>query len=241
MTRGSVLAVAAMLGALGAGCSKKVPECNALIKQLNETSTVMQQQTGSLGTDSKSIKENLDKLASTTKTETEKLAKVELTLPELQGFSKSYQSLLGEIMKASSSLAEATGNSMSIEESVTKNRSEWLKASSDLRVACIKARKECQKLGDKVSNPPLVTGLNPEMDAKKLDEYKQSIASVEVKNADVKAAVETIKTNIDTFASTMRKYAEVKQATEAARKGMADAAGKEPALVKNINDFCQAS
>jgi hypothetical protein len=229
--------IAVTLCAATFGCSKKVPECNALVKQLNESSVTMQAATGGLA--AKQGKESLDKLAATTKAETEKLAKVELTVPELQGFSKNYQALLNDTVAAAQAVGKADGDIESLQEAVTKTSAGWMSASTKLSVACIKSRRECALLGDKITKQPSISGVKPEEDAKKLDEYAKGIASVDVKNPDVKAAVEEIKKSVGEFSAALRKSAIALQDREKAAKSMTEAGNKEPALIKSINDFCQ--
>ncbi|HEX6274310.1 MAG TPA: hypothetical protein VFZ53_14815 [Polyangiaceae bacterium] len=221
------------------GCNKKIPECNALIKQLNDTSTVMEKETSALS-GSKQTKEALDKVAAVTKTETDKIAKVELSVPELQGFSKNYQTLLNDTVGATQAIGKAAGELEGVQEAVTKAQSGFLGATSKLNVACVKARRECAALGDKLTRAPSITGLKPEEDAKKLEEYAQGIAGVDVKNADVKAAVDDIKKTVGDFAAALRKSGALQQDSEKAMKTMNDINTKEPVLIKSINDFCQA-
>jgi hypothetical protein len=235
--KSAVIAVTLCAGTVG--CNKKIPECNALIKQLNDTSTVMEKETNALS-GSKQTKEALDKVAAVTKTETDKIAKVELTVPELQGFSKNYQALLNETVGATQAIGKAAGELEGVQEAVTKAQSGFLAATSKLGVACVKARKDCAALGDKVTRSPSITGMKPEEDAKKLEEYAQGIAGVDVKSADVKAAVDEIKKTVGDFAAALRRSGALQQDSEKAMKTMTDINAKEPVLIKSINDFCQA-
>ena len=232
----AVIAVILCTGSFG--CSKKVPECNALVKQLNDSSAAMQAATTTLMSNQKQPKDAMDKFAATTKAETEKLAKVELSIPELQGFSKNYQALLNETVTAAQAIAKANGDSESIQQAVSKSQTSWMGAMSQLALACKKARKDCAAI-DKTA-PPTVTGVRPADEAKKLDDYAKSIASVDVKSPDAKAAVDAMKKGVGEFADALRKAATVQQDVEKATKSMTEAGNKEPALVKSINDFCQA-
>jgi chromosome segregation ATPase len=232
--------IACTLCAASLGCSKKVPECNALVKQLNESSTAMQSATTGLMTNPKQAKEALEKLAVAQKAETDKLAKVELSVSELQGFSKKYQTLLGEMVTSAQAIGKASGEVEGIQEAVTKSQAGWTSAANKLGTACIKARKECARHGDKLTQPPLISGIKPAEDAKKLDEYAKGLASLDVKSADVKAAVDDIKKHVADLSSALSKNAVTQEALEKATKAMTEAGGKEPALVKSINDFCQA-
>jgi chromosome segregation ATPase len=234
----AVIVVTACAGTIA--CSKKVPECNALIKQLNESATAMETATNALTASQKQTKEALDKVASATKAETEKIAKVELTVPELQGFSKNYQTLLTDTATAAQAIAKAAGELEGVQEAVTKSQSSWMAASAKLGVACVKARKECAAVGDKLTRQPSISGIKPEEDAKKLDEYAKGVASVELRNPDVKAAVDEIKKSVGEFAAALRKSGSVQQDSEKSLKTMTEINAKEPALIKSINDFCQA-
>jgi chromosome segregation ATPase len=239
MLRPNSAVIALILCSGSLGCSKKVPECNALVKQLNDSSTALQSVTGPLTATPKQSKDALDKLAATTKTETEKLAKVELTLPELQGFSKNYQAFLKEMATSTQALAKANGDAESVQQAVTKGQTSMVSATSQLGVACAKAKRECATL-DKTARPPSLSGARPADDAKKLDEYAKSVAAVELRNPDVKAAVEMMKKSAGEFADALRRASALQQELEKATKSMSEAGGKEPAIVKSINDFCQA-
>jgi hypothetical protein len=233
------IVIAATFCFVSAGCSKKIPECNALIKQLNDTSTVMEKETGALS-GSKQTKEALDKVAAVTKSETEKIAKVELTVPELQGFSKKYQALLNETVTATQAIGKAVGELDGVQDGVTKAQSAFNAATSQLNAACIKARRECATVGDKLNAMPSITGVKPDEDAKKLEEYAQNLGSVDLKNPDVKTAVEEIKKTVADFATALKRSGALQQDSEKAMKTMSEINAKEPALIKSINDFCQA-
>jgi len=233
----AVIAVILCIGSLA--CSKKVPECNALVKQLNDSSTAIQSATNMLASNPKQTKDAFDKFATTTKTETDKLVKVELTIAELQGFSKNYQTILNEISTAAQAVARANGDAESVQQAVEKSQTSWTSAMTQLGAACTKAKKECAAL-DKAAKPPSVSGIRPADDAKKLDEYAKSIASVDLTSPDMKAAVESMKKSVGEFADALRKAGAVQQDVEKATKSMTEAGNKEPALVKSINDFCQA-
>jgi chromosome segregation ATPase len=234
--------VALVVCAAGAvGCSKKIDECNALIQQLNEASTAVQAQTTGLITNPKEAEQTLTQLASTTKEQSDKIAGVQLTIPELAKFSKDYQGMLSEMVDSASAMGKAASDLKGIEDSVSKDRQAWMSASSSIRIACIKARKECEKLGDTLTKPPMVTGLRPDEDAKKLDEYSKAIASIEVKDEGVQKAVDDIKASLGSFAATLRKVDAASKAVDKAEADMKATADKEPPLIKNINDFCQGN
>ena len=239
MLRPNIAVIAVILCPVSLACSKKVPECNALVKQLNDSSTAIQTATTTLASNPKQTKDAFDKFATTTKTETDKLVKVELTIAELQGFSKNYQSILNEITTAAQAVAKANGDAEGVQQAVAKSQTSWTSAMTELSAACVKAKKECQSL-DKAAKPPNVSGVRPADDAKKLDEYAKSIASVDLKNPDMKTAVEAMKKSVGEFADALRKAATVQQDVEKATQSMTEAGNKEPALVKSINDFCQA-
>lgn len=221
------------------GCNKKIPECNALIKQLNDTSTVMEKETSALS-GGKQTKDALDKVAGVTKTETDKIAKVELTVAELQGFSKNYQVLLNDTVAATQTIGKVAGEIEAVQEATTKAQAAFMAATTKLNVACVKARKECAAVGDKLTNAPSITGIKPDDDAKKLEDYSKGIASVDVKNADVKAAVEDIKKAVGDFVSALKRSGAAQRDSEKAMKTMTEINAKEPVLIKSINDFCQA-
>jgi chromosome segregation ATPase len=239
--RSAVVFAAIAFGLSGSACSKKIDECNALIKQLNDSSTAVQSQTTGLMTNPKEAEETLTKLASTTKGETDKIGAVELSVKELAGFSKDYQAMLNEMVTAASTMGKAAGDMQAVQESVSKDRQGWMSASNAIRIACIKAREECSKLGETLTKPPTVLGLKPDEDAQKLDEYAKAIGGVELKDEALKKAVDDTNASLKAFADTLRKVDAATKAVEKATADMKATADKEPALIKSINDFCQGN
>jgi hypothetical protein len=235
--KSTAVAVTLCIGSFG--CNKKIPECNALIKQLNDTSAVMEKETAAMS-GGKQTKDALDKVATVTKTETDKIAKVELSVAELQGFSKNYQVLLNDTVTATQTIGKVAGELEAVQDATTKAQAAFTAATTKLNVACVKARKECAAVGDKLTNAPAITGIKPDDDAKKLEEYKKGIGSVELKNADVKAAVEDIKKAVGDFVAALKRSGAAQQDSEKAMKTMTEINAKEPVLIKSINDFCQA-
>jgi septal ring factor EnvC (AmiA/AmiB activator) len=230
----SLIAVAAT------GCNKKIDECNALIKQMNEASTAVQAQTTSLS-NPKEAEQALTQLASTTKEQTDKIAAVTLTVPELAGFSKEYQTMLGEMVASASAMGKAAGEMTGIQEAEGKDRQAWATSTGALRAACAKAAKDCQKLGDTLNAAPNVTGQNPEQDAKALEDYAKSISAIEVDDQDLKKAVGDVNASLTSFAGTLRKVDAATKAVEKATQDMKATADKEPPLIDKINGFCQAA
>ena len=233
------LAAGLCVGTLG--CSKKIEECNALIQQLNESSTAVQAQTTGLVTSPKTAAETLAKLAEATKAETGKIAAVPLSEEKLVGFSKEYQSMLDQLLQSATAMSKAAGAMVEVQASISKDRDSWMASTTKLRVACIKARKVCKELGETLTRPPMVSGIRPAEDAKKLDEYAKAIGEVAVDNADVKAAVDEVKKNLASFATTLRKADAAAKSVESATSDLKATADKEPALIKNINGFCQGT
>lgn len=239
MVRPSSALGAVLFAALAVGCGKKVSECNALVKQLNESSTAMEAANRKILEDPKQSKQTLEAYASTTKAEADKIAKVELSVPELVAFAKTYQGILGDTIIAANAIAKTTGDAEGIEAEVTKARDAFMGASQKLGEACVKGARECKKLGDTVMKMPTLTGEKPAEDAQKLEDYAKGIAPSGIAHADVKAAVEAIKKTSGDFASSIRKFGTAKDEDEKARKALMEAGAKETPLVKSINDFCQ--
>jgi septal ring factor EnvC (AmiA/AmiB activator) len=222
------------------GCSKKIDECNALIKQMNEASTAVQSKTGAMNDDPKQAEQALTQLASTTKEQTDKIAAVTLTVTELSGYSKEYQTLLTDMATSASAMGKAAGEMQGIKDAQTKDQQAWLTATGALRAACAKTPKECEKLGEALSSPPNVTGTNPEAEAKALDEYAKSLSAIEVGDEEVKKAVGDMNASLATFAGTLRKVDAATKAVEKATADMKSTADKEQPLIDKINGFCQA-
>lgn len=239
MVRPSSALGAVLFAALATGCGKKVSECNALVKQLNESSTAMEAANRKILEDPKQSKQTLETYATTTKAEAEKIAKVELSVPELVAFAKNYQTILSDTINAATAIAKTTGDAEGIEAEVTNARDAFMAATTKLGEACVKGAADCKKLGESVLRPPPLLGQKPAEDAQKLEDYSKAIAPAGVTNADVKAAVETLKKASSEFASGIRKFGTAKDEDEKGRKALMEAGAKETPLVKSINDFCQ--
>jgi chromosome segregation ATPase len=219
------------------GCSKKVPECNALIEQINGSATAMEAATREFST-SKQSKEASDRFARANQAELDKIGKVALTLPELQGFSKSYRALLGSVATAATSIGRSSGELGELQKTVQKSQTEWVAAGARVTAACQKAQKECNALGDKLSGTPTLTG-NLDDDAKKVEAYAQGLTSIEVKNAEVQAAARELEKAVRDLAARLRKSSGARKDYEQALKALSEINAKEPALIQSINDFCQ--
>jgi len=141
---------------------------------------------------------------------------------------------------AAQAIGKASVDLESTQTALSKSQTGWMSAQSKLGVACVKARRECNALGDKLMKVPSVSGIKPDDDANKLDEYAKGIGSVVVKNPDLKAAVDELRKHVGEFAGALRNSGTSLKDVEKATKAMTDASAKEPALVKSINDFCQA-
>lgn len=225
---------------LSSSCGKRVSECDALVGQLNETSAAMQAASRSVAKDPEQAAETLAKLASVTRLETEKIARMELTVPELLGFSNGYQKLLRDTADAAAVLAKAAADFRNLEAAAVNHRAVWRSASEELELACEKARRDCLALDRGLTSPPLVTGVEPEAEAEKLEAYANRLASADVKSARVENALESVRKGVTDLAALLRKLAVAKSDHAKATKNLRDAGVKEPALVKSINDFCQA-
>jgi chromosome segregation ATPase len=236
--RPSTVAVLLSLFVTAFGCSKKVPECNALIEQINSSATAMEAATREFSS-SKQSKEASDKFARANQAELDKIGKVALTLPELQGFSKNYQALLGSVATAATSIGRSNGELEELMKTVQKSQADWMAAGTRVTAACQKAQKECNALGDKLAAPPALTG-NLDENAKKLEAYAKGLASIEVKNAEVQAAARELEKAVVELVARLNRSSVAQKDYERALKALSDINAKEPALIQGINDFCQA-
>ena len=219
-------------------CSKKVPECNSLIEQINSSASAMEAATREFST-SKQTKETSEKFARANQAELEKLGKIGLTLPELQGFSKSYQGLLGSVATAAVAIGRSHGELDELRQTVAKSQGDWLVANTKLTTACAKTPKDCKTLGERLAVPPRLVG-KPDDDARTLEAYAKGLASSDVKNPEVKAAAHELEKAALDFVARLKKSASAQNNYEQALKALSDINAKEPALIQNINEFCQS-
>jgi DNA repair exonuclease SbcCD ATPase subunit len=238
MLRTRSVFVLATLFAAALGCSKKVPECNTLIGQINGSASAMEAATREFSS-SKQTKEASEKFAKANQAELDKLGKVELTLPELESFSKSYQGLLGSVATAAIAIGKSNGEREELGAAGAKNQAALVAAGTKLTRACEKARKECAALGDKLTGPPSFTGKADE-DAKKLESYAKGLASVAANDADVKAATRDLEKAVLELAGVLKKSSSAQKQYEEALKALSDINANEPLLIRSINEFCHA-
>jgi hypothetical protein len=231
--------VLATLLAATFACSKKVPECNALIEQINGSASAMEAATRDFSS-SKQTKEASQKFAKANQAELDKLGKVELTLPELKSFSKSYQGLLGSVATAAMAIGKSNGEREELKAAAGKSQGALVAAGKKLRQACEKARKECAALGGTLTEPPALAG-NADEDAKKLDDYAKGLASVAAKDADVNAAARDLGKVVLEFAGMLKSSSGAQKRYEEALKALSDINANEPLLIRSINEFCSGS
>ncbi len=227
----------AALIAATSGCSKKVPECNALVGQINASASAMETATGEFSS-SKQIKEASEKFARASQAELDKLGKVELTLPELKGFSNSYQGLLRSVGTAAVAIGKSNAEREALDATAAKSQAALVVAGTKLSKACEKARKECAALGGKLTAPPTFTG-KAEEDAKKLDDYAKGLSSVASTDADVQAATRELEKAVLEFSGVLKKSSNARKQYEQALKALSDINANEPLLTRSINEFCQ--
>ena len=106
--RGAAHGAWAFAALLALGCSqhKKVTECNALVATVNTGIDKVQKAAGG-GTDAGSVSAELRAVAELMDEIGAAAAKVELTLPDLQGYAREYQSIVKEVGAAAREVADA--------------------------------------------------------------------------------------------------------------------------------------
>jgi hypothetical protein len=149
--------------------------------------------------------------------------------------------MMREVAAVISEMAGATGKLTELQAKVEGGSKSWMESVTKLKVDCIKDQKQCEALSAALQKTPLVTGVRPAEDSKKLQEFKDGIAQVTLEAGDLKTTRDQVVKALDDFAKALEEIAGVMATVEASAKKISEASAKESPIVDGINGYCSAS
>lgn len=227
----------AMVFLAATGCENKIGQCNALVEQINGSHSVIEEGTDFVMHPEK-IQQGLKTFNEHIAAETSKIEKVELSDEKLKGYSKQYVEMMREVGAVISEMATATGKLTELQAKVEGGTKSWMDSVTKLKVDCIKQRKQCDELSKSLQKTPLVTGMRPDEDAKKLKEFKDGIAQVTLEEGELKTTRDELVKALDDFSKALEELAGVMSTVEASAKKISEVTSKESPIVDGINGYC---
>jgi hypothetical protein len=231
-----------LLGAvlLLAACSKKAPECDSITKTINPVANKLEKTGAAMDKteDPAVLVKSMNEMGQVCDGAAADLAKLPLTVPELQKFSTDYQGLMKDAAGAARSTADLAKTLAGADAASTKNTKDIETTTDRLTKACANPKavadaKSCESFGDLMSKFPADTEKTAES-----EKIANDLDKITWKNDETRASAKGV---VAALRATNKLVADLK-ATEAkskeAEKSFDAIDKKEQALIKDINTFC---
>ena len=236
-------AVALLVAALPAlsvpGCSKKGPECQAMVGVINPASDAMMRAGASKGGTPAEQAGEMRKMATVTKNAADAMGKLTVTVPELKKVQTDYQALYSKASSDSSSLADAVDGIGAAEKEMEKVGLA-LKTSIDAwGEACSSDKNKAEADGCKAFADAMKSLPKDPLDKAGVDKALAEMDKVSWKGDDLRAAGKKVR---DAYAASTKQIAAMHALgakAEAAEKSFKEIEGKEQALIDGFNKFCK--
>lgn len=230
------LAFVAFVG--GAACSKKGAECEALVRVVNPAMEKMSHATAKKADKPAALAAQAKEIAAIAGGTASSLAKVALTVPELQAFSRDYQAMTREVAAAATETADAVGAAEVAQAAAEKADKESDEASTRLLKGCAQTKDAsdhdvCVKVSELVKKLPDDLSVAPDLAAPALELEREPFRDPELQAA-VKALAGALRTTARSIAGARSVAAKAK----AAQAKFDAAAKQEDPLVDGVNRFC---
>jgi uncharacterized phage infection (PIP) family protein YhgE len=227
-----VLAVLAL-----AGCSKKAPECEAMIKVINPAAEKVKAASGKGERPEDHVKAMND-IASASDGAASGLAKVELTVPELQKISTEYQAMAKGIASAARELGDAVKSADAAGKQMEKTAKDFEAAIGKHAQACEEAKdpvdqEGCKRFADGVGKLPA----DPTKTAE-VEKVAAELDQVAWKGDAIKAAAKGVVTAMRANNKVMGDLAAAQSKAEKAEKSFGTSAENEGKIVERLNKVC---
>jgi hypothetical protein len=238
MTRRSTSLLGALL--LLAACSKKAPECDSITKTINPVANKLEKAGAALDkTDAPAVlMKAMNDMAQLCNGAAADLAKLPLTVPELQKFSTDYQGLMKDAAGAARTAADLAKSYADADKASTKNTKDIEASAERLTKACANPKavadaKSCEAFGDLMAKFPADTEKTAESEkiAGELSRITWKGDETRASAMGVVAAIRATNKLVADLKVTEAKSKEAEKAFDAVDK-------KEQALIKEINSFC---
>jgi hypothetical protein len=220
-----------------AGCSKKAPECEAMIKVINPAAEKVKAAGGKGERPEDHIKAMND-IAAASDGAASGLAKVELTVPELKKISTDYQAMAKSIATAARDLADAVKTSDAAGKQMEKTAKDYELAVGKHAQACEEAKdpvdqEGCKRFAEGVGKLP--------PDASKTAEVEKVAAELDQvawKGDAIKAAAKAVVATMRANNKVMVDLGAAQNKAEAAEKSFGTASENETKIVDQLNKIC---
>jgi hypothetical protein len=241
-------------GLLLLGCSKKVPECNALIESMNDLGTKLaeaQKVTGNTDSKPEQVAAALRPFAAAAKGTGDKLAQGKMTVPEIKKIADDASKASLALGASAANMADAADKMKGMDaagKAVEEQHKVIDGAEAEIKKACEAKPGACTKLAEMLTAVPKPPDKNS--DAKllaewsgKLTKWTSDLATVEIKDDVLKTSVATFEKGWKAFAAAMTTLVGVlesaKQFDDAnkAFNGQIDQVNK---AISDANAFCKA-
>lgn len=230
--------IAASLVVLVAGCSKKGPECESIVKVVNPA---VEKLTSAGAVKADKAEEHIkamNEVAQITENAAADLARLPLTMPELLKASADYQAMARDAAAAAREVGQAVKSTEAGVIAAEKGAKDLEAAAEALGKACADPRNAdgaegCKAFGETMGHYP--------EDASKSDEAARVVADLDKLSFKSKAILAPARAVIALMKSNGKVLADLKAAEDravAAEKQFEGAAAKEGPIVDGLNKFC---
>ncbi len=228
-----------LLSASSAGCSKKGPECQAMVGVINPTSDAMVRATSSKAESGAEQAEAMRKLATVTKNASDAMGKLTVTVPELKKVQTDYRALYTKASSDAASLADTIA-AIGVAEKEMEKLGLALKASIDGWGEACSAEKNkpdaagCLAFAEAMKTLPKDPTNKPSVERSLL-----AMDKIEWKSDELRASAKKVR---DAYAASTAHVAAMHALgvkAEAADKGFKEVEGKEQTLIDGFNKFCK--
>lgn len=239
MTRPQVVIAVAVFVAAVAGCSQKGPECEAVTKVINPAAEKLKAAGNAKGDKAADQIKTMNDIATTSDGVAGDLAKLKLTVPELQKHSADYQAMARGLAGAAREMAQAATTTEDAGKRIEKTAKELETSTIKYAGACAAAKdpkdqEACRRFSEALKKLPSDGSKTAEV-----EEVAVELVKVAWKSDDTKAAAQAVVAAVRGNNKVMLDLAGAQTKAEAAQKKFNEAADKEDKVVDGINKFCQ--
>ncbi len=227
--------IAVAVVALGlVGCSKKGPECSSVVAAVNPNTEKVKKATDNKSEKIEDTIKSLNDIAAASESAAADLAKLQLTVPEIQKFSTEYVALCKETAAAAREMAQALATTEAASKATDK-------AAKDGKQAGEKHDKACAAAAEDADNCKSFNAALAKIDLSKADasESVDAMAKVTFKNEAVKTEGATIVAAFKTHVKAVADSNAAQTKAESAEKKFKAISTKEDASIDTLNKFCQ--
>ncbi|MCC6647999.1 MAG: Rieske 2Fe-2S domain-containing protein [Polyangiaceae bacterium] len=232
-------ALVLVLAALAAGCSKKAPECQAMVGVINPTSDAMMRAGAKKPGDAAEHAAEMRKVATVTKNAADAMGKLTITVPELKKVQTEYGALYSKASADAGSLADAIDAIATADAEMQKVGAALKGAIDAWGAACSSEQGKAEAPGCKAFAEAMQSLPNDPTDQANVDKALALMDKAPWKGDELRATAKRVR---DAYASSTKQIGAMHALgakAEAAEKAMKSLDDKEQALIDGFNKFCK--